>query len=107
LGDSIYNYKSHEEKFDCILTNPPFGTRGISGPPKMRTFLVETSNIQINFIQHINEVLSTLGRAAIVLPDSCLSESKARELWRIYIGKGLWNVHTILKLPRGTIFIQG
>lgn len=102
LGDSIYTDRHINESFDCILTNPPFGTRGVAGPPKARKFFLETSNIQINFIQHINEILKPQGRAAIVLPDSCLSDSKSRELWSNYIGNGFWNVHTILKLPRGT-----
>lgn len=102
LGDSIYTEKTQKESLDCILTNPPFGTRGSLGAPKMRNFKVETSNIQLNFIQHIYEMLKPNGRAAIVLPDSCLTDAKAKELWQILIGEGLCNVHTILRLPRGT-----
>lgn len=102
LGDSIYKESLQKESIDCILTNPPFGTRGIAGPPKQRKFMVETSNIQINFIQHIYETLKPNGRAAIVLPDSALTDSKARDLWRILIGNNLCNVHTILRLPKGT-----
>jgi type I restriction enzyme M protein len=102
LGDSIYTKDIDRESIDCILTNPPFGTRGTAGPPKHRAFFVETSNIQLNFIQHIYEVLKPKGRAAIVLPDSALTDSKAKELWQILIGQELCNIHTILRLPKGT-----
>ncbi|PTS95560.1 restriction endonuclease subunit S [Flavobacterium sp. HMWF030] len=101
LGDSIYINESPTDKLNCILTNPPFGTRGSIGPPN-RNFPVTTSNLQLNFIQHIHELLKEGGRAAIVLPDSSLSDTKAKELWRLLIGNGLCNVHTILRLPNGT-----
>jgi type I restriction enzyme M protein len=102
LGDSIYTSDIAVGAYDCIITNPPFGTRGSIGVPKQREFKVATSNIQINFVQHIYEVLKKQGRAAIVLPDSILTDAKARELWKYYMGEGLCNVHTVLKLPRGT-----
>lgn len=102
LGDSIYSESQVKNQFDCILTNPPFGTRGIAGPPFARNFQVETSNLQLNFLQHIIESLKKNGRAAIVLPDTAFSESKAKEVWESFITKGKCNVHTILKLPKGT-----
>lgn len=101
LGDSIYTDNIPKNSVDCILTNPPFGTRGSSGAPN-RGFPVETSNLQINFVQHIFEVLRYRGRAAIVLPDSSLSDSKSRELWERMIVGGPCNLHTILRLPNGT-----
>lgn len=102
LGDSIYSVDQQKDSLNCVLTNPPFGSRGIAGPPLQRGFDVETSNIQINFIQHIYEVLKPYGRAAIVLPDSALTDTKAKELWEILIGCGECNLHTILRLPKGT-----
>ncbi len=102
LGDSIYGVAEKNVQFDCIITNPPFGSRGVVGPPKTRKFRVDTSNIQINFIQHIFQNLKPLGRAAIVLPDSAFMDSKAKELWEILIKEKNCNVHTILRLPKGT-----
>lgn len=102
LGDSIYTNAVKKESVDCLLTNPPFGTRGTIGIPKQRGFEVETTNIQINFIQHIYDTLKIHGRAAVVLPDSALTDNKAKEVWQHLIGKGLCNLHTILKLPKGT-----
>ncbi len=102
IGDSIYTEVVAKESLDCVLTNPPFGSRGTLGSPKERKFEVETSNIQINFIQHIYEMLKDRGRAAIVLPDSCLTDAKAKEVWQILIEHKNCNLHTILRLPRGT-----
>ena len=56
LGDSIYEPPSGQ-RFDVILTNPPFGTKGASQAPEREDFTVTTSNKQLNFIQH---VLTTL-----------------------------------------------
>lgn len=102
LGDSIYTEKVDKSSINCILTNPPFGTRGSSGPPKQRNFPISTSNLQINFIQHVYEMLKAEGRAAIVLPDSSLTDSKAKDVWEILIEQKICNVHTLLRLPGGT-----
>lgn len=99
LGDTIYSPKPNAS-FSCILTNPPFGTKGTSDAPNRADFPIKTSNKQLNFLQHIASVLKDGGRAAVVLPDSCLSEDKATEVWKILMD--YCNVHTILKLPRGT-----
>jgi type I restriction enzyme M protein len=103
LGDSI-DGEQVKEKFDIIITNPPFGNKGAM--PSHRTFPIKTGDKQLNFVQHVIEKLKDGGRAAIVLPDSCLSNDKAKEVWKYYLdkeksGKDVCNVHTILKLPEG------
>ena len=100
LGDTIYEpLPANFMACSCILTNPPFGTRGADQIPD-RKFKIKTSNKQLNFIQHAVEILEDQGRAAIVLPDGVLSEDKASELWKYLLE--FCNVHTILKLPDGT-----
>ena len=100
LGDTIYEpLPANFMACSCILTNPPFGTRGADQIPD-RAFKIKTSNKQLNFIQHAVEVLEDGGRAAIVLPDGVLSEEKAAELWKHLLD--FCNVHTILRLPDGT-----
>lgn len=99
LGDAIYEPEKGE-RFDCILSNPPFGTKGANEVPGRDDFTVETSNKQLNFVQHILTTLKSGGRAAIVLPDNCLFEDKAGEVFKIIMQD--CNVHTILRLPRGT-----
>ncbi len=99
LGDTIYEPPG-SEKFDCILTNPPFGTKGANQAPDREDFTIETSNKQLNFVQHVVNTLKPGGRAAIVLPDNCLFEGKAGEVFEILMQD--CNLHTVLRLPRGT-----
>ena len=99
LGDNIYE-PDRGERYNCVLTNPPFGTKGANQAPERDDFTVETSNKQLNFVQHVMNILKPGGRAAIVLPDNCLFEDKAGEVFEILLQD--CNLHTILRLPRGT-----
>jgi type I restriction enzyme M protein len=98
-GDSIYE-PDRGERYDIVLTNPPFGTRGANQAPEREDFTVETSSKQLNFLQHVLTILKPGGRGAIVLPDNCLFEAKAGEVFQIVMQD--CNLHTILRLPRGT-----
>ena len=71
LADSIYEVPS-AQRYDVILTNPPFGTKGANQAPDREDFVVQTSNKQLNFIQHVLTILKPGGRAAIVVPDNVL-----------------------------------
>jgi len=106
LGDTIYNTPG-PDRFDVVLANPPFGTKGANQAPERDDFTVETSNKQLNFVQHIMSTLKPGGRAAIVLPDNVLFEDKAGEVFEILMHD--CNLHTILRLPRGTFtpYAQG
>lgn len=99
LGDTIYE-PADSTRFNCILSNPPFGTKGAGSIPNRDDFTIETSNKQLNFVQHIVNILKRGGRAAIVLPDNCLFEDKAGEVFKLVMQD--CNLHTILRLPRGT-----
>jgi type I restriction enzyme M protein len=99
LGDTLYE-PDRGERYDVILTNPPFGTKGANQAPDRDDFTIETSNKQLNFVQHVVNTLKPGGRAAIVLPDNCLFEGKAGEVFEILMQD--CNLHTVLRLPRGT-----
>lgn len=99
LGDTIYE-PDRGDRYDVILTNPPFGTKGANQAPDRDDFTIETSNKQLNFVQHVLTALKPRGRAAMVLPDNCLFEGKAGEVFEILMQD--CSVHTILRLPRGT-----
>ncbi|MBI5056128.1 MAG: N-6 DNA methylase [Nitrospirae bacterium] len=99
LGDTIYE-PNRGELYNCVLTNPPFGTKGANQSPVRDDFTIETSNKQLNFVQHVMNILKPGGRAAIVLPDNCLFENKAGEVFEILMQD--CNLHTVLRLPRGT-----
>jgi len=106
LGDTIYSTPG-ADKFDVVLTNPPFGTKGANQAPERDDFTIETSNKQLNFVQHVMSILEGGGRAAVVLPDNVLFEDKAGEVFEILMHD--CNLHTILRLPRGTFtpYAQG
>ena len=99
LGDTIYEAPD-SQRYDIILTNPPFGTKGANQAPDREDFTIETSNKQLNFVQHIMTVLKPGGRAAVVLPDNCLFADQAGEVFEILTKD--CNLHTVLRLPRGT-----
>jgi type I restriction enzyme M protein len=97
--DSIYETPDGQ-RYDVILTNPPFGTRGANQAPDRDDFVVQTSNKQLNFIQHIMTVLKPGGRAAVVVPDNVLFATQASEVFEVLLED--CDLHTVLRLPRGT-----
>jgi type I restriction enzyme M protein len=99
LGDSIYEIPE-SKKFDVVLTNPPFGTKGANQSPGREDFVVETSNKQLNFIQHVMTILKPGGRAAIVVPDNVLFADQAGEVFKVLCED--CDLHTVLRLPDGT-----
>jgi type I restriction enzyme M protein len=99
LGDSIYEIPSGQ-RFDVVMTNPPFGTKGANQAPTRDDFTISTSNKQLNFIQHVMTILNPGGRAAVVVPDNCLFADQAGEIFKILTED--CNLHTVLRLPNGT-----
>jgi type I restriction enzyme M protein len=98
-GDSIYEF-ADSRRFDVVLTNPPFGTKGANQVPVREDFTIATSNKQLNFLQHVLTILKPGGRAAVVVPDNCLFADQAGDVFEILMKD--CNVHTILRLPNGT-----
>jgi len=99
FGDSIYEIPSRQ-RFDVVMTNPPFGTKGANQAPTRDDFTISTSNKQLNFIQHVMTILKPGGRAAVVVPDNCLFADQAGEVFKILTED--CNLHTVLRLPNGT-----
>jgi len=98
-NDSIYD-PPRSERFDVILTNPPFGTQGAHHAPTRDDFVIETSNKQLNFIQHVMTILKPGGRAAVVVPDNVLFSDQAGDVFKVLMED--CDLHTVLRLPRGT-----
>jgi len=99
LGDSIYDTPS-PQRYNVVLTNPPFGTRGANQAPDRDDFVVTTSNKQLNFVQHVMTILKRGGRVAMVVPDNVLFAPQAGEIFKILMEE--CNLHTVLRCPRGT-----
>lgn len=99
--------KEPAEMVDVILANPPFGTRPAGSVDLNRPdFFVETTNNQLNFLQHIMVMLKNGGRAGVVLPDNVLFEGGAGETIRKEL-LNHFNLHTILRLPTGIFYANG
>ena len=112
--------KAPGRRFDIVLTNPPFGTRGSvtygrdsRGEAGMNLlaidrpdFLVQTANKQLNFIQHVFSLLELGGRAAIVVPDNVLFESGVAAGVRRYLLERS-RLRAVLRLPPGIFYAQG
>ncbi len=99
FGDSIYE-NPDSRRFDVVLTNPPFGTKGANQAPDRDDFTISTSNKQLNFVQHVMTILKPGGRAAVVVPDNVLFADQAGEVFKELTED--CNLHTILRLPNGT-----
>jgi type I restriction enzyme M protein len=99
FGDSIYE-NPDSRRFDMVLTNPPFGTKGANQAPDREDFVISTSNKQLNFVQHVMTILKPGGRAAVVVPDNVLFADQAGEVFKVLTED--CNLHTILRLPNGT-----
>lgn len=117
VGDSLTSDPG--ERFDYIMTNPPFGKKSsitiVNGEGKTgkesltyerNDFVSTTSNKQLNFLQHVKTLLKVTGKAAIVLPDNVLFEGGAGEVIRKRLLHDC-NVHTLLRLPTGVFYAQG
>ncbi len=107
------------ERFEIVLTNPPFGKKssttiiGEDGKVTREKDIVEredfwatTSNKQLNFLQHVKTLLKQHGRCGIVVPDNVLFEGGAGETVRRKLLHDC-DVHTLLRLPTGLFYAQG
>ena len=116
-GDSLISDTG--ERFDMVLTNPPFGKKssitivdekGAAGKNSLtyerEDFWATTSNKQLNFLQHVKTILEINGRAAIVVPDNVLFEGGAGETVRKKLMHEC-DLHTLLRLPTGIFYAQG
>ena len=107
------------ERFEMVLTNPPFGKKSSiayvneAGEAERESLVVvrddfwaSTSNKQLNFVQHVKTLLKPGGRAAVVVPDNVLFEGGAGETVRRKLLHEC-DVHTLLRLPTGIFYAQG
>ena len=118
--DALAKEVGDNDRVDIVLANPPFGKKssitvinektGKAEAEKLtyeRTdFWASTANKQLNFVQHIANMLKIDGKAAVVVPDNVLFEGGAGETIRKNLLERC-NLHTILRLPTGIFYAQG
>jgi len=109
-----------DDRVDMVLANPPFGKKSSitivnakTGKKETEKLTIEredfwatTSNKQLNFVQHIANMLKINGKAAVVVPDNVLFEGGAGETVRKTLMERT-DLHTILRLPTGIFYAQG
>src|SRR5690606_20047898 len=109
-----------DDKVDMVLANPPFGKKSSitvinekTGKKEQEKLVYEredfwatTSNKQLNFVQHIANMLKIGGKAAVVVPDNVLFEGRAGETVRKTLMERC-DLHTLLRLPTGIFYAQG
>jgi type I restriction enzyme M protein len=98
LEDNIRNIPE-TERFDIILTNPPFG--GKEGKQVQDNFPVQSQATELLALQYVMKKLRLNGRCGIVVPEGALSGGDAfAEVIKELLSN--FNVHTIISLPSGT-----
>ncbi|MER5349041.1 class I SAM-dependent DNA methyltransferase [Kitasatospora sp. NPDC002551] len=119
VEDALAKRPAPGKRASLVLANPPFGKKSsivitnVNGSISREDmsyhredFWETTTNKQFNFVQHIANLLTDNGRAAVILPDNVLFEggrgaSIRRELLKRY------NLHTMLRLPAGIFYAGG
>lgn len=112
VQDSISN--EINQKFDYVLTNPPFGTQGkISDSKILKEYNLSMNgkkklNAQVPdilFVEKVIKILKENGRAAIILPDGDF-ENPSQEYFRKYLINNV-KIDAIISLPDGTFIPYG
>lgn len=99
IGDSLAPGPHTEERYDIVLTNPPYG--GNQKKALARQDLpVRTKSPELNFLQHNMNILKIGGECGMVVPDGVLFQSGAAKRIRKILFQD-FNLHTILILPIG------
>ncbi|WP_413431528.1 N-6 DNA methylase [Crateriforma spongiae] len=117
-GVSSLNTKPAEQ-YSMVLANPPFGKKSsfktVNDEGETETeeevvvrddFWASTANKQLNFVQHIFNLLQVNGRAGVVLPDNVLFEGGPGQKVREQLLTQC-DVHTLLRLPTGIFYKPG
>lgn len=107
------------QQYSMVLTNPPFGKKSSfktvndEGETDSEDevivrddFWASTANKQLNFVQHIFNLLKVGGRAAVVVPDNVLFEGGPGQKVREQLLTQC-DVHTLLRLPTGIFYKPG
>jgi len=88
------------DRFDCIITNPPFGGMEEDGVEKQFPKKFQTRETADLFLALIIKLLRPGGRAAVVLPDGTLFGEGIKTRLKNHLLDEC-NLHTIVRLPNG------
>ena len=91
-----------KQRFDCIMTNPPFGGQEESKIAKNLPENMQTTDTALAFLLFIMESLKKNGRCGVILPNGPLFAGGVAAKIKEKILKE-FNLHTIIRLPE-TVF---
>ena len=91
-----------KERFDCIMTNPPFGGQEENTIAKNLPEGMQTTDTALAFLLFIMESLKKNGRCGVILPNGPLFAGGVAGKIKEEILKK-FNLHTIIRLPE-TVF---
>ena len=92
------NIRNITDRFDVILTNPPFG--GIESRQIQQNFPVQSQATELLFLQHIMKKLKVGGHCGMVVPEGTLFRGDAFALVKKDLLEN-YNLHHIVSLPSG------
>jgi type I restriction enzyme M protein len=95
------NVRQISERYDVIMTNPPFG--GVEGRHIQQNFTIQVQATELLFVQHIMKKLKPHdgARCGMVVPEGTLFRSAAfADVKRDLLEQ--FDLHTIVSLPPGT-----
>lgn len=118
--NNITNQKIQLDKFDVLLTNPPFGSKiPVRGEEKLKQFelghkwklnkkinkwekgkLKDKESPQVLFVERCLQLLKSGGRMAIVLPEGTFGNPSDRYIWEYLIGNS--KIEAIISAPAET-----
>lgn len=88
-----------DDRYDVIMTNPPFGGEEEKGITSNMPIGLQTSDTALSFLLYIMTSLKKNGRSAIILPDGPLfAVGVAAKIKKKLIEE--FNLHTIVRLPK-------
>lgn len=102
--EDVHNV-SEEDKYDVIMTNPPFG--GKENKIVQNNFPYPVQSTEALALQYIMRKLKDGGRAAVILPEGQImfGSGKFKEIRRELLEK--FNVFAIVSLPQGVFSAMG
>lgn len=83
-----------DEKFDYIITNPPYG----NGTIKANTDSITSNRMEIAFLCKVIDLLKIDGKACIILPDGVLENPSFANLRQWILSK--CDINSIVSLPK-------
>lgn len=104
LMEDVHNV-SEEDKYDLVLTNPPFG--GKENKQVQSNFIYQTGSTEALALQYIMRKLKKGGKAGVILPEGQIlfGVGKLKSIRKELLEK--FNVFTIISLPQGVFTSMG